>query len=394
MPNPSFARIGVAVLGVAALLGSACSGGSSGSSGSSSSDDGGSGGQASGDAEQQAIYPADEWSRVEPAVAGFDPVALFDIAAEAEQARSNCLLVVRHGQLVAEWYWNGTEVTTSQEVFSATKSYTSTLVGMAQADGDLDIADPASEHIPEWAGTDSAEVTVEDLISNDSGRLWDIAVDYRDLVAAPDRTGFAVGLSQEAPPGSTWAYNNAAIQTLDAVLESATGEEPADYAQERLLEPVGMAHSEMTRDRAGNTNMFFGLQSTCQDMARFGYLFLRQGNWDGEQVVAEDWVEAATGQPSQELNAAYGYLWWLNRRGPIASPLQPTTGQPGGDVADGQLVPGAPEDMYWAVGLGGQVIQIDPGSDTVVVRLGPGDRSVDYGAPNTARVVTEALVEP
>ena len=89
-------------------------------------------------AEAGATYPAGDWSRLDPAEAGFDPAALEALAAEAEAGKSNCLVVTRLGRLVAEWYWNGTDASTRQEAFSVTKSVTSTLVGIAQADGALD----------------------------------------------------------------------------------------------------------------------------------------------------------------------------------------------------------------------------------------------------------------
>ena len=380
-------RSGVAITGAVLLVAAACS------SDSSDSADG-SGGAAGAPDDTDTPYPDADWARGDAAEAGFDPAVLDELAAEAEAAGSNCLIVIRHGELVAEWYWNGTEPTTNQEVFSATKSYSSTLVGIAQADGDLDVTDPASQYIPEWVGTPSEDITVENLVSNNSGRQWSLPIDYSQLIQAPDRTGFAVGLGQDAPPGESWAYNNSAIQTLDAVLEAATGEDPLAFARERLLDPIGMDDSEWTPDNAGNANMFFGLHSTCEDMARFGYLFLHGGNWDGEQIVPEEWVDAATGEPSQELNAAYGYLWWLNHRGPIGGALQATTAEGGAEDPDGYLVEGAPEDMFWALGLGGQVIQVDPGSDTIVVRLGPGATEERYGAAETSKVVTEALVEP
>ena len=340
------------------------------------------------------VYPGEAWETIAPEAAGFDAGVLDAIAADAEAADSTCLVVTRRGRLVAEWYWNGGGPEVPQQVFSVTKSVTSTLVGLAQDDGDLAVTDPASAHIPAWAGTPSAAVTVEDLVSNDSGRHWSLASDYRDLVAAPDRTGYAVGLGQDAEPGTVWAYNNAAIQALDAVLEEATEQDPAAMADDRLLGPIGMAHSEMTHDPAGNTNTFFGLQSTCQDLARFGYLFLREGRWSGDRVVSADWVEAATGGASQEINAAYGYLWWLNRPGPVAGPLAPMTLEESRTAPHTQMAPGAPEDMYWARGLGGQIVQVDPGSETVVVRLGPSQVAADYDQADTARVVTEALVDP
>ncbi|MFC6080400.1 serine hydrolase domain-containing protein [Sphaerisporangium aureirubrum] len=339
-------------------------------------------------------FPGTAWERGNAREAGFDPRELAKVAARARENGSNCLVVLRHGKVVADWYWNGTTASSRQEVFSATKSYTSTLVGIAEAEGLLDIDDKVSEYVPEWAGTAAGDVRIRNILSNDSGRHWDLTTDYRGLVQAADRTGFAVKLSQDAAPGKVWAYNNAAIQTLDAVLRKATGKEPGEYARERLLGPLGMRNSEMTRDRAGNTNMFFGLRSTCEDMARFGHLFLRGGVWHGARLVPARWVKAATGRPSQKINAAYGYLWWINARGTVTGPLRATTRAESDQARPARLVSGAPPDMYWAIGLGGQVIQVDPGSDTVVVRLGPGNTGSRYGAQDTAKAVTQALTEP
>ena len=341
-----------------------------------------------------STYPGAEWGRTDPAAAGLDPAVLDEIAAEAQANASNCFAVVRHGELVQDWYWNGTDAASTQEIFSTTKSITSTLVGIAQDDGLLDIHDRASEYIPAWVGTPAETVTIEDLLSNDSGRHWDLVTDYVSLAQAADRTAFGIGLAQDVAPGGTWAYNNAAIQTLDAVLQAATGQDPAAFAQARLFGPLGMTRTTMTHDTAGNTNLFFGAQSTCQDLARFGYLFLRNGRWNDTQIVSESWVAAATGQPSQDINAAYGYLWWLNRLGPVTGPLNPMTREQAATRPHIQLAPAASADMYWARGLGGQVVQIDEGSDTVVVRLGTGDRNTTYTQANTARVVTEALVDP
>lgn len=136
-----------------------------------------------------------------------------------------------------------------------------------------------------------------------------------------------------------------------------------------------------------------GLSSTCRDMARFGVLLLNKGQWNGTEIIPAAYVDEATGRSSQTLNAGYGYLFWLNRKGRLASPLQPTTGEGGGDRPDAQMVPGAPDDMFWALGLGNQIISMDPGSNTVVVRLGP--VNVPKGAPqftqsDAARVVTDA----
>ncbi len=380
-----------AALVVLGLVAAACSGGDDDARGGD--DGGGNDSAATTVVAAGTVYPGAEWQRADAAEMGFDPAELEAIAGTAEAANSSCLVVTRKGEIVGEWYWDGADAQTPREVFSVTKSISSTLVGLAQADGDLKLTDPASDYIPEWKGTDSAGVTVQNLVSNDSGREWSLALDYNGLIRAADHTAFAVGLGQDAEPGTTWAYNNSAIQALDEVLQSATGESPADYATDNLFEPIGMEHSEMTVDGAGRTLTFMGLHTTCEDLARFGYLFLRHGSWDGTQVLPEAWVEAATGDSSQDLNAAYGYLWWLNRKGPLGSPTQAVDGQAGGDRADGQLVPGAPEDMFWALGLQNQVVAVDPGSETVVVRIGgiPDAGRPAFTQAEAAKVVTEAL---
>lgn len=346
-----------------------------------------------GSAPTAAVFPKADWERADPAATGFDRAKLQAVADAAEKSGSNCMLVTRHGKVVGEWYWNGTKASSTQEVFSATKSYASTLVGIAQSEGKLDITDAASKYITEWKGTPAEAITVKHLLSNNSGRHWDYETDYIKMaVGAPDKTQFAIDLGVDAAPGEVWAYNNSAIQTLDRVLTKATGRSPADYAEEKLLGPIGMADSTMKKDKAGNTLTFMGLDSSCRDMARFGWLFLNRGNWDGTQVVPSEWVKEAT-TSSQDLNQAYGYLWWLNHRGTLGNPAMPTTGKEGGSRI-GQMVEGAPENAFFALGAGGQQIEVFPDQDVVAVRLAP--VNVPKGSPgfevgDLAKVVTEAL---
>jgi CubicO group peptidase (beta-lactamase class C family) len=343
-----------------------------------------------------AAVPGGAWETAKPAAVGLDAAKLDELATKAEAGKSHCFAVVRHGKLAVDRYFAGTGPQSAQNVFSMTKSVTSTLIGIAQDDGDLKISDPASKWISEWRGTPSANVTIRDLLSNDSGREWSLAIDYGQLIAAPDRTAFAVGLTQASPPGTVWAYNNSAIQTLARVLQGATGQDPVDFAQKRLFGPLGMTHTKMSRDRSGTAQMFEGVDSTCQDMARFGLLMLHHGAWGKKQIVSSAWVADATGKSSQKLNAAYGYLWWVNRRGPIAGATAATSIAEANDPTTKRthLVPGAPNDMFWALGLGNQVVQVDPGSDTVVVRLGTAEAQPTpptFGRDDTSKVVTEAI---
>lgn len=333
------------------------------------------------------------WPEATPRSAGLDPRRLRQIARDARRRDSTCFSVVRGGTLVGDWNWGGTGAETPREVFSVTKSITSALVGIALRDGLLALDDRAARWIPAWRGTPSASVTIRNLLSGDSGRFWSAASDYGDLIAASDRTAYAVGLEQQYAPGTAWAYNNAAIQTLDAVLREATGGSTADFADERLFTPLGMADTEMT-GTSGSTSMFFGVQTTCQDLARFGQLYLDRGRVDGQRILPATYVDASVGQPSTSLNAAYGHLWWLNRPGLIRGAVDPVdeAGQPL-EERTGQLAPDAPEDLFSAEGLGGQTVLVDPESDTVVVRLGvlPAGEAEVYSTADAARVVTEAL---
>lgn len=209
--------------------------------------------------------------------------------------------VGHEGRIVDEAYWHETTPTTRREAFSITKSITATLVGIAQDRDLLDLDQPAADFIPEWRGTPSEVVTIRNLVSNDSGRFQDLRSDYVDMAGqAADKTAFSIGLDQQHDPGTEWVYNNAAIQTLEAVLEEATGMDVGEFAE-------------------------------------------------------------ATA-PSQELNEAYGYLWWLNHEGTVGAAV-------GAESTEGQLVPGAPEDIYAALGLGNQVAAVFPSSGIVVTRL-------------------------
>ncbi len=344
-------------------------------------------------AERPAPRTIDGWPVQTPSSLDLRGRAIKRGAAEAKALDSTCFAVVRKGTLARDWNW-GQRRDVPREVFSITKSVTSTLVGIAIRDGDLRLDDRVSTYVPQWRGTPSESVTVRHLISNDSGRFWSAQSDYVDLLGAKSRTDYAVGLSQQYAPGSAWAYNNAAIQVLEPVLEKATGMPVATFARTRLFEPLGMVHSTFITDRADDAAVFYGLRTTCLDLARFGSLHLGRGKVDGTRLLDKSFVRRAVGRSSTAHNAAYGYLWWLNRPGRLRGPTDPVDaeGQPLRQVT-GQLAPHAPADLYAALGFGGQVLLVDPSTKTMVIRLGlpaqPGEEA--YGFGNAASVLTRAL---
>jgi CubicO group peptidase (beta-lactamase class C family) len=336
--------------------------------------------------DEEPIYPDPDWEHGIPEDHGLSSAGLAELANVAEGFDSNCMVVVHDGVLVGEWYWNNYDAQTDQpNVFSVTKSVTSTLVGIAEHQGLLGLNDGASDYISEWAGGDSDVVTIRNLISNDSGREWSFTTDYLTMTAASDQSQFAIDLGQADPPGSWWEYNNSAIQTLERVLEVATGEDLEEFAQANLFEPIGMTVT-MGRDGAGNPQTYQGLSASCRDLARFGLLFLRQGEWaGGQQIVPSAWVVAST-IPSTSLNSAYGFMWWLNYDGHWVLPSAPLR-----EEGDGKLFPEAPEDMFAAVGALGQVVVVDPMSGYVFVRLGDAPDVTDLTGFNKLQALWDAF---
>lgn len=333
-----------------------------------------------------AVYPNPDWAVETPEAHNLDSALLQEAADYAEENDSDCLVVTRDGVIVGEWYWNGWDATSEKNIFSATKSITSVLVGIAQDRGELDIEEKASKYIRQWIGTESEEVTIRNLISNDSGREWDLVTDYVLMYGlAFDKTAFSTRLGQQHEPGAYWEYNNSAIQTLEQILNMATGLDVCECARQRIFEPLGMA-SSFDRDADGNAIVFADVRASCRDLARLGYLYLRKGLWSGgRRIVSEAWLEESV-EPSTPLNSAYGYMWWLNREGHWVLPTTPD----GRSEGDGSIMStNLPKDVYGAIGMGNQVVAVDPGTHIVFSRLG----EVTAGAAPVSGEVVAGLAE-
>ncbi|MFI9415111.1 serine hydrolase domain-containing protein [Nocardia gamkensis] len=336
------------------------------------------------------VFPAATWGRVSAAEAGFDPAALDAVVSEANAAKSSCVAVIRDGKVVVDEHGSGQDL--PREAFSVTKSLTGLLVGVAVKRGELSLSDKVSDYIPEWRGTASEGVTVEHLLTQTSGRQWDAATDYGEMaLKAADKSAFAIGLGQQAEPGTVWVYNNSAVQVLSTVLHIATGVHPSDYAKEHIFGPLGMDASRLGRDRSGGAMTFMGLNTTCLDLARMGVLMLHEGNWNGTQIVDADYARASV-SPSTDLNRGYGRLWWVNAEGVVVSPALATTGHGKQDRLEGPMVPAAPRDTFWALGFNNQTLAVLPETGVVAVRLGPKPpKEAPFGFPELTTGVLKAL---
>ncbi|MBC8405342.1 MAG: serine hydrolase [Planctomycetes bacterium] len=311
-------------------------------------------------ASTMAPWPTIDWTEATPASQNVDKQKLIPAFRYASRHGSKAVLVIRNGYLIAEGYASGWNRYTEQTGYSIAKSFTSALYGMVIGDGTLsDESELVASYIPSWNDANHGVVEIKDLLSMHSGLHWDFFSDYVLMPASPNQNSFAVGQDMDTTPGATWVYNNMGVQVLSRTFQSATGMQPADYATTRLAGVIGMWNASWRTDQRGNTLTYQSVIANAREFAKFGYLFLRNGEWDGQQVVPQNWVSKST-QPSQSLNPFYGYLWWLNTGG-----LEMT------DV---------PADAFYAAGLNERRIYVVPSKDLVVIRLGSGNSSWDDNA--------------
>ena len=299
------------------------------------------------DARRPVPGPRAEWPTVSPDDAGFSADALDVLAAYAESQGSLCLAITKDGKRVDHRDFGSSTPTTPHDAWSITKSIASALVGQAVERDELDIDQRVTTWVPAWEGTRSATATVEDLLQMDSGRQTrpETPSDALALAMAPDIDRAAIDWPADADPNQAFGYSNMGAQILDPILHAVTGEDVAALTKRDLLDPLGMADSTMMHDATGHTATFAGLTSTCDDLARFGLLYLNGGSWNGTQIVPRDWVLASLGPTPNR--ATYGYLWWL-------------------EPANGDL-----PNVFEARGAGGQRVTVIPSLGIVATTMMP-----------------------
>jgi CubicO group peptidase (beta-lactamase class C family) len=300
-----------------------------------------------------APWPTIDWAISSPQRQDLDPSGLEDAFRYGEAHRSKAMVVVRHGFLVKEWYDYGWDKNSTKSGYSMAKSFTSALIGMLIDEGRIHGPDQlVSDFIPQWRDAAHGRITVRHLLSMTSGLYCTYTSDYLQLLSSANQSLFAINLPMEAPPGQTWEYSNAAVQVLAEVILRASGRQAIDYARERLWSVIGMWNADWTADSVGNTLTYQAVIASAREFAKFGFLFLKRGQWVSRRVVSASWVDESV-RPSQILNPHYGFLWWTN--------------------SGGDWWPNAPADAYAAMGAFNQRIYVVPSLDLVVVRLGEED---------------------
>ena len=317
----------------------------------------------------QTPYPLDgPWPEESAAAHGFDERALREVHENDPDAVA--FAVFHQGKLIYEWYdaANGIHAATPRQLFSGTKSFSSTLVGRAMQLGIVDMDDVATDTIPEWIGTGSADVTVRQLMDGSSGRFWSFAVDFPGLGGEPqaaDLTTRAIGLEQQYEPGATWQYNQMAMQCLDRVLATSSGMPTAEFARRELFEKIGITNGRIGTDEVGQMTMAWGIELTAREFARLGLLYLNEGTWNGERLLPPGFVAEAWAA-GDDPNPAYGLMWWRNTEDDFLMPVTLV------ERSGVRFFPDAPDDMYVASGYLGQFLIVVPSEELLIVRLGGG----------------------
>jgi CubicO group peptidase (beta-lactamase class C family) len=312
-------------------------------------------------------WPTERWERA-PAPAGVEAL-VEEMFTSPRYETTYAVLVVHDGRIVAERYgsalpnWVGDPIVVTPDTallsWSTAKSMLHAAIGILVGDGSLDL--DADGLVPEWRADERAAITMADLLAMRDGLAWN--EDYVDAGGSQviemlfgegneDVGAFARARPQAVTPGTRFNYSSGTTNILSGVVADVVGRGAPyrEFLRSRLFGPIGMTTAEPTLDAAGLWVASSYVHATAEDFARFGYLYLRGGAWDGARILPEGWVDTARVLRSIDPTdgRGYGWQWWV------------TTDEHG---------------SFWANGYEGQTILVSPGLDLVVVRVGRTDAS-------------------
>ncbi len=241
---------------------------------------------------------------------------------EAADQKINTLhsfMLVRHGHVIAEGWWKPEAADKPHVMWSLTKSFTSTAVGFAVAEGKLSIDDPVLKFFPDDAPEMPSDklkaMRVRDLLTMNCGQ----EVEVKFSGDAPWTKQF---LAHPVPhkPGTHFQYNTPGSFMLSAIVQKVTGQKEADYLQPRLFDPLGIAKPKWDENPQGISIGGYGLHICTEDIAKFGQFYLQKGNWNGKQLLSKSWIEQATSRqvsngsdPTRDWDQGYGFQFWRCR---------------------------------------------------------------------------------
>lgn len=238
--------------------------------------------------------------------------------------RVHSLVLLRHGKLVLDEYFYGYGPQDKQQLFSVTKSVFSTLFGIAQDQGLLNVSQKLYDFFPEYHSQrgwqrKKKQVTLGMLLSMTSGFACDdigSPSTHAGMTQSQDWVSYCLALPLSHDPGTTWSYNGTSLQPLSFLLAERSGESISQFAREYLYGPLGIVGDNWVRGPRQITEVDAGHWLSARDMAKLGQLYLNRGLWNGKRILSEQWVEQATQRHAATNinffhgNFDYGYLWY------------------------------------------------------------------------------------
>jgi CubicO group peptidase (beta-lactamase class C family) len=264
--------------------------------------------------------------RSTPEAEGVSSQGVLDLvtALEAQVQELHSLMLVRHGKVIAEGWWAPYTPGDMHNMYSVTKSFNSTAVGMAVEEGLLSVDDLVTSFFPDLVPAAPAPafqtMTVKNLLTMASGHTQD-PLDSMRAAPGGQWTKAFLESTVQAAPGSTFFYNSGAAYVLGSIVQKVTGQTVEEYLTPRLFEPLGISNFLWGMSPEGVNLTEGGLAITTEELAKFGLLYLQRGQWNGEQIVSEQWAtdatskQISTGADNGNWNFGYGYQFWRNTVG-------------------------------------------------------------------------------
>lgn len=319
--------------------------------------------------------------------------ALEEASQYAEATGAQALIVVHRGVVQLERYYGGANAATQFSAHSLTKILAALAVGKAIEDGHIRSVDqPASTWITEWRDDKRRAITLRQLLEMTAGFRTAVNTDpahrYMQMHYGSDVEAIVASAMPTLEPGSAFVFDNDNLHVLGLVVERATGQPYQDYVSQRLWQPLGAADADLLMDRPGGRAYAYCCSWTLpRDWARVGQMLLQRGQWQGQRVLPEAWVQAMR-QPSK-VNASIGMQTflgaaWLNADVNRFLKAQSAT-----------LAPSLAPDLSYHIGYGGQLLAVVPSEQLVILRAGKAHPAWrDHVLPNLMVAAARAGAKP
>lgn len=262
-----------------------------------------------------------------PSEQGVDPHGITRLVEALESDPSiepHGLIIQRHGRRIAEGHWAPHTGAGPRLVYSLSKTFTGTALGLLLGEGRLSLDDLVSDHLPDLldgADARTCQMRIRHLASLSTGHDRETLLEAFALDPDDPVRGF-FRLPPEADPGTLFAYNQPPVLALATILQALAGERLVDYLGPRVLEPIGISDLRWAQARPGLDMGFSGVHTNLDAVARLGQLYLDDGVWDGRRLLPEGWVaEASTQQidnpreSNLDWRQGYGFMLWRSRHG-------------------------------------------------------------------------------